>query len=111
MKVLEFGNYFNERDSFEYMSTKNVLEYDMILISLRFIGKNSEQYDSDQYQKRRQQLEDFIHFKNIPLVYFTPLPDYIRTEYNNVITNKEVEFFVPVPELQTEAQQGNEIGI
>jgi hypothetical protein len=111
MKVLEFGSKFTKRTTFEYLSNKTVLEYDLILIDPHYMTLNSHQTDTNTYLKRRHQLEEFIRFKNTPLVFFMPVPENIQTIDQRVSKDMPFQYFVPVPELITEVQEGKEINV
>lgn len=111
MKVLEFGSTFSDRTAFEYLSNKTVLEHDLILIDPHYMTLNSHGTDYSKYLERKHQLEDFIRFKNTPLVFFMPVPEKIRVIHERAIKEMPFHYFVPVPELSTEVREGKEINV
>lgn len=111
MNVLEFGSNFSYRTTFDYLSNRTVLEYDLILIDPNYITINSHQTDTNTYLKRKDQLVEFISFKNTPLVFFMPVPEKIRTIHQGVLKDMPFHYFVPVPELSTDVREGKEINV
>src|SRR5689334_10093391 len=111
MKILEFGNTFASAATFNYISNKTLLEYDMVILDFNFILKNSTQIPATDFSKRRKNLEDFISYKNIPLVFYTPVPRTIYVNVNSYGQQRDFDFFAPIPKIETEIEEGNQMEI
>lgn len=111
MKILEFGNCFKSTVTFEYISTKTLLEFDMLFLDFDFILRNSSQIEGREYEKRKKHLEDFVNYKDIPLVFFTPVPRTTYVRMSGGGYQRDFDFFAPVPKIDTETEEGSQMDI
>ena len=92
MKILEFGANFRSTHSVQYFSTVNLLEYDLIIIDYNHILKESNALTRDVYLKRKDELEEYVRLKNVPIVYFTPQPRLIKLKAGYDLKNMDLLF-------------------
>ncbi|GAB3721377.1 hypothetical protein [Spirosoma lituiforme] len=111
IKVAEFGSYFRNVDRFRYTSSRTLLEFDMLFLDFPFMLDDSYTNRIGDYERRKKELEEFIHYKNIPIIYFTPEQSLFNVYINNVGRSKSLDFFVPIPKTETDKQSGTTIEI
>lgn len=107
MKVLEFGDFFSTIESFPFISTKTLLEYDMVILDFEYITRGSSNTHTPQYERRKKQLAEFVQFKNIPLVFFTPHEDYFYTAGGR----KSLDFLAPIPKFEIQREEGTQVSV
>jgi hypothetical protein len=112
MKILEIGSCFETTSKVDYSSDQTILEYDAIIIDFDALLKGSLIPQADKlFIKRKNDLIDFVRYKNIPIVYFVPLARDIKLFSNDRIISKNLDFFAPIPELSIVNESGNNIRV
>lgn len=111
MKVAEFGGSFKNVDRFSYTSSRTFLEFDMLFFDFNSMLDNSYLKRAGEYEKRKKELEEFIYYKNIPLIFFTPEQSSFNVIVNNGNKATSFDFFAPIPKTETERQAGTTMQI
>ena len=115
MIIGEIGNFFSTTKKVQYYSSQTLLEYDALVINLaELIQYTSVQHEDakELYLSRKKQLEDFIKFKKIPLIYITPLPTKINfNKKGGGVEYVTFDFLTPIPNIVVANEHGSIIEI
>lgn len=112
MKILEIGNFFQTTSKINYCSHATLFEYDAIIIDFdSLLSHTSEGGTFQVYFKRRKDLEEFTSYKNIPIIYFAPLPKDIKLNINGMWNGYTFEAFCPIPQIHVVRESGNTIEV
>lgn len=112
MQVAEFGNSFSITKKISYTSLVSIFDYDAVVVNFEtgiFSGNNY--LHSKVIQRRKQELEDFIRLKNIPLIYISPQSHSFAIEDNQGRKNEFLSEIVPISEIQVTQEIGNKINV
>ena len=69
LHIAEVGDFFQNEDSFTFLSNQNLLEYDFIIIDTSSFIEEVKSKPLPRIQKRVEELKEFIKQKNIPVVF------------------------------------------
>lgn len=110
MRIAELGNTFNTTQKIAYVSETNLLEYDAIIIDFSYIIHSTGQQVANIKEliaKRKDDLEDFIRFKELPIVYITPRKYDALINVPGRTEKVDFDFFVPIPAIKVVNETGN----
>lgn len=74
LNIAEVGNFFKSSNRIDYIGDDNLLQYDLLLVNFDWIfepAKPLDNGDLKKYEKRIEELKEFIKIKKIPIVYFS----------------------------------------
>ena len=111
MNIGEIGTFFNTTTKIEYYSDTALLEYDALIINFNSLLKHAQisNFDTKKiFLKRKQDLEDFIKLKNIPIIYITPTPRDIYLTSANV-QKVTFDFVTPIPNISVVNETGKKL--
>jgi hypothetical protein len=69
LHIAEVGELFQDEDSFDFLSSQNLLEYDFIIIDTKTLLADINGHSIDKIKKRFSDLKDFIAQKNLPIAF------------------------------------------
>jgi hypothetical protein len=113
MIIGEIGNNFFHTKKVNFNSNETLLDYDALFIDLNFIVENitHEHGNYHFYEKRKKDLIEFLHFKQIPILYFIPDPilkdTYLWNDREKIIV--DYDFFAPIPNINIQTETGKKI--
>lgn len=115
MIIGEIGNFFSTTRKVEYYSNKTLLEYDALIIDLAELSKYTTTQNSNAkelYLSRKKQLEEFITYKKVPLIYFTPRPRQINfNKPGGGLEYVTYDFLTPIPNIVVVNEEGSSMEI
>jgi CRISPR/Cas system-associated exonuclease Cas4 (RecB family) len=111
MHIGEIGNIFNSTQKVEYHSDRTLLEFDALIISFDKLLMNSGSFTSDIFEKRSKRLDEFLHYKKVPIIYFTPYPRKINIKYLHGVQERDFNFFAPIPFIKVENESGKQVEV
>lgn len=111
MNICEIGTFFQSTSKMKYLSDATFLEYDALLIDWGALTSGSSQEYYTDYEKRKEQLSEFLFYKKIPIIYFSPL----RTEFSAYAGTFRENFncaeFAPVPKIKVQNESGRMVKV
>lgn len=115
MIIGEIGNFFTTTKKVEYYSNKTLLEYDALIIDLGELSRYTTTQNNNAkqlYLNRKKQLEEFIIYKKIPLIYFTPRPRGIHfNKPGGGVEFVTYDFLTPIPNIVVVDEEGSSMEI
>lgn len=111
MKILEIGSFFKSTNKVEYYSDDTIMEYDAIIVDFDAMLESTLKPNAEKLYLKRKDLRDFIKFKNIPIVYFTPVAKEIKLFTGLVIKPQSFNFFVPTAPISVINETGSAIQV
>jgi hypothetical protein len=103
--VCEVGYFFKPTKKLSYLSTDTFLDYDAVIISLDSSGifQNFNTYSRQLYEKRKEDLIEFIKHKKTPLIVFAPQPEQFNFSNSGRV---QLDFFIPSGSFSVEQESG-----
>lgn len=115
MIIGEIGNFFSTTRKVEYYSNKTLLEYDALIINLAELSNYTTSQNNNAkelYLSRKKQLEEFITYKKVPLIYFTPPPRNINfNKQGGGVEYVTYDFLTPIPNIVVVNEEGSSMEI
>jgi hypothetical protein len=109
MNIGEVGFNFSSTKKLHYLSTETVLEYDALIIDFRAVFADRQRLFLPLYQKKANDLNEFLKHKNIPIIYIAPEVD--KAELMTQVGTSVYHYheITPIPELDLERESGSKI--
>lgn len=105
LHIAEVGEYFQNEDSFDFLSNQNLLEYDFIIIDTQTLINEINGQTIERIQKRVSDLKEFIAKKNLPVVFIQSSPGYF-TDFSGDKTFTVYELLdIEVTETETQGRK------
>lgn len=115
MVIGEVGNFFLTTRKINYYSNETLLECDALIIDFLHLIKNTSAQGTgtkEFYLKRKKQLEEFLLYKKIPIIYITPIPRQIYfNKPGGGVEYVTFDFLTPIPGIKVSNAQGSAIEI
>jgi hypothetical protein len=101
MNIAEIGDTFSLTRKLDYLSDRTFLEYDLLIIDFEYLFYEKNDWNKSEFDKRQENLSEFIKYKSIPLVFITPKHRTIgfHSKWYNL------DHFVPVPRFSVKMEQ------
>lgn len=107
LKICEIGTRFSTTHSIEYLSNLSFIDFDMIILDIDYVSKNSHSFSSTLFDKRRKSLEEYLTFRKIPIVVFAPTIE--RINIGGYL--KDFEEVFPLPNFKITTETGKSIQV
>lgn len=110
MKIAQVGTRFKTIPSIDYFSSQTFLEYDALIIDLDVIHHASSKYGVAFYRKRKNNLEEFLKIKKVPIIYLSPRQNFfdINDTYSPEVLMSQL---MPIPAISLHEESGEKIFI
>lgn len=113
MNIGDVGYNFTNSKFVDFSSNTTLLENDALIIDLNFIASNLINNFNNYafYEKRRKDAEEFLRFKDVPIIFFAPAPQTIHLNRNRLVETVGFDFFMPIPEVRLMHESGKIIEV
>lgn len=104
----EVGNFFRKTKKVSYLSKSTFLDYDAVILNLSSTGVfSSFEYESkEKYERRKENLKEFLEHKKIPLISFAPQ---INTKFIHGMGEAVMNFFIPCDQMEVSVESGENV--
>jgi hypothetical protein len=108
--ICEVGNTFSKTRKLEYLSKNTFLDYNVLILNLTNSGvfNNFHSSTKDIYDKRKNNVIEFLEHKKTPLIAFAPVPEPRYLANHGIV---ETDYFLPGAPFKVENEIGENIDI
>lgn len=109
MIIGEIGNHFANTEKIKYNSERSFLDFDLLIIDMIFFFEGPNLLQKKIYDKRKEDLAEFLYHKKVPLIIIAPDPKEIVFMENGQNKNFSLCSLLPIPPFDVKKESGRQL--